>query len=803
MKLAQDEDVIINFREEQLKPILLEDDRRLELATLFTDVYKKHMHEHVALREAYCQQALLPEILRDIRHDHLFAGGVFYNLMACIGLEYYCNDKVEALIADDTPRASRSDEDNWLLETIGFSSSGFCFDYQTLGEMRDAHEAGSDEYVRIDGMINFWLKESTRTKYNEMLPKSITDALGTTSAFDVRFAVGYPRLATFSMDYDLLLTKGIPGLEQKIQENLDASTENGEDEKVSVYQAMLISLDTVKDLCRIYIEKAEKSLETETNEKRMGELEKMRDSLAAAINHKPESLHQAIQLFWIYMVTTRTRNFSRMDVYLGDFYANDIDSGVETEESAQELLNNLWLMISDLNYFGLGLVPNGRIFIGGKGRRNEVNANRFAMAAMEASDQVREVVPQLTLRFHEGQDPALFEKAVDIIGKGTVHPGLYNDDVHIPSVMETYHVSESEAAKYIPQGCGELNLDGCTIGSPNSILNLVHGLELVLHNGYNHVINDQRGLAQGEPESFDTFDKLLDAYYKQLDFIYDVLAHRHAIEHEAMAKESGFVLHSILTHDCIGRGETLYNGTRYKGGIIETFGMTNLADSLYAIRTLVYEDQKYTLRDVVTMLDTNFEGYEQERMEFLRMPKYGNDHHGVDELHREIANKLNFLAYDKAGKYDLDFFLNCNLNPGGAIYGDNTCATADGRLEGVSFALGNCPTAGMDASGMTALLNSMARPVEKHAGCVHNLKLSKDLFSEENRPKLMMLLKAYFANGGMQLMMTALNKDDLKNAMEKPEEYRELMVRVAGWTGHFVEQESYLQKEIYERTFYS
>ena len=133
----------------------------------------------------------------------------------------------------------------------------------------------------------------------------------------------------------------------------------------------------------------------------------------------------------------------------------------------------------------------------------------------------------------------------------------------------------------------------------------------------------------------------------------------------------------------------------------------------------------------------------------------------------------------------------------------NACATADGRLEGVSFALGNCPTAGMDTSGMTSLLNSMARPVEKHAGCVHNLKLSKDLFSEENRPKLMVLLKTYFANGGMQLMMTALNKDDLKNAMEKPEEYRELMVRVAGWTGHFVEQESYLQKEIYDRTFYS
>jgi pyruvate-formate lyase len=202
------------------------------------------------------------------------------------------------------------------------------------------------------------------------------------------------------------------------------------------------------------------------------------------------------------------------------------------------------------------------------------------------------------------------------------------------------------------------------------------------------------------------------------------------------------------------------------------------------------------------MLDANFEGYEPQRAEFLRMPKYGNDHQGVDELHREIANKLNHLAYDKAEAYGLDFFLNCNLNPGGAIYGDNTCATADGRLEGVSFALGNCPTAGMDTAGLTALLNSMARPVEKHGGNVYNLKLSMDLFSDENRPKLMMLLKSYFGNGGMQLMMTALNKDDLEKAMENPQEYRDLMVRVAGWTGRFVEQESYLQKEIIERTFY-
>jgi len=803
VKLANATTTLCFDRKDVLAPIHMGDEQRIELALEFTKIYQEHGDKPVAVREALCQRAVLPKMCRDVPDDHLFAGGMFYNFLVGVGLEYCANAKMDALTADDSPRSSRSPEMQKQRNTLGFSNSGFCFHFEALDTIADGMEPGSSKRQGLREMIDFWLRESTRYKYNQALPKRITDGLGTSDAFDVRFAVGYPRLATFSVDYDLLLRNGLPGLEGRIAESRLGAEEAGSSDKVAVYEAMQISLDTIRELCAVYVAKIGSALAGLVLVERREELARMRESLQAIQVRKPESLHEAIQLYWIYFIATFTKNLGRMDIYFGDFYAADIDAGRESVASAQRLINNLWQMIADLRYLGLGTGPNGRVFIGGRGRRNEANADRFSLAAMEASRLVRATEPNLTLRFYQGQDPALMAKAITVIGEGTIHPGLYNDDVHIPMVMDAFGVDESEAAKYIPQGCGELNMDGCTVGSPNSILNLMHGLELVLHNGWNHVIGEQRGLAQGSPETFTTFESLLEAYFRQVDAVYDILAQRHAIEHEVMAKETGFVMLSILTHDCIGKGETLYTGARYKGGIIETFGMTNVADGLHAIRELVYRRKVFSLAELVAMLDADFDGCEDARQMMLSLPKYGNDNPEVDALHRQIVNTLNESAWSKAAKWGLDFFLNCNLNPGGAIYADNTGASADGRRAGVAFALGNCPTAGMDTSGITALLNSMARPVRKHAGFVHNLKVSRDLFSAENRAKLESLISTYFSRGGMQLMVTALNRDDLENAMREPEKYRNLMVRVAGWTGRFVEQSAYLQKEILNRTFYA
>jgi pyruvate-formate lyase len=295
----------------------------------------------------------------------------------------------------------------------------------------------------------------------------------------------------------------------------------------------------------------------------------------------------------------------------------------------------------------------------------------------------------------------------------------------------------------------------------------------------------------------------LDAFKKQVDHTNELFAQRHAIEHAVEKETAAFLFMSMLTDDCIDRGKALFDeGARYLGGIIETFGLTNASDSLVAIRELVYEKKVFTLEQLVKMTDSNFEGYPRERKLLLEAPKFGNDDPVADDFHTELSQFVCQNAAAKAAKNGLHFFLNCNLNVGGLHYSALSKASADGRCYGDSFALGNAPTAGRDKRGITALLNSLSKHEEPSSGYVQNLKLSRDLFAGENLEKTKRLIETYFETGGCQLMVTALNQQDLVEAMNEPEKYPNLLVRVAGWTSKFVDLPRRYQEEIANRTFY-
>jgi pyruvate-formate lyase len=448
-------------------------------------------------------------------------------------------------------------------------------------------------------------------------------------------------------------------------------------------------------------------------------------------------------------------------------------------------------------------INNCRIIVGGKGRRNPDNADQFAFAAMEVTQEMKEQEPNLTLRFFKGQDPALFEKALDLIADGCVHPTLYNDDEHIPMVAKAYGVTEQEAEGYLPQGCGEIQIDHKSISSPNNIINFLAALDLVLHDGYNTTVREQRGIKVGSLEHFDTFDKLYDALKKQIDYTNELFARRNKIENEVHARTSAFLFTSILTDECITRGKGIFaGGAKYLGSQIETFGLTNTADSLAAIKKLVYDEKKITLARLVKVLDADFEGYDDEFKMMRSCPKFGNDDSYADDLYEDLCRFVNENVASKAKQCGLDFFLNCNLNPGGVRYGEGTKASADGRQAGDALAVGNAPTAGFDTQGMTALLNSMKKQYKLHSGFVQNLKVSKELFAAGNRDKLKSILQAYFETGGIHLMITCLNPEDLQNALKEPEKYPNLLVRVGGWTARFVNLEKSVQKEIVNRTLY-
>jgi pyruvate-formate lyase len=371
-------------------------------------------------------------------------------------------------------------------------------------------------------------------------------------------------------------------------------------------------------------------------------------------------------------------------------------------------------------------------------------------------------------------------------------------------VENAFNVGTEEAEQYIPYGCGEYVLDHISFGSPNCSLNLLKALEVALHNGRNIMTGETIGLATGQLEDFKDFDDLLDAYKKQVEFFVESLAKRHAFEYKIERENASFLYPSMLYDYCLERGKSFVDGgTKYLGGIIETFGMVNAADSLAVIKKLVYDKKILKLQELVEILDNNFKGYLREDKIIESLLKYGNDNAEMDNMVCEISDHVASYTMEQADKVGLDYFLVVNINNYMNVdLGQETAASADGRKKKEPLANGNTPTAGNDICGVTAFLNSITKVnPDVHAGYTQNMKFSKNMFNK-NREKLKALLDTYFARGGAQAMITVVSKDDLENAMKEPDKYRNLIVRVGGFSARFVELAEEVQRDLIERTLY-
>ena len=229
---------------------------------------------------------------------------------------------------------------------------------------------------------------------------------------------------------------------------------------------------------------------------------------------KPESFREGIQLINLYTVLEGARNYGRLDDALAALYCQDIDNSVISEEEGIRLLSGLWKLIIDRGYR-----YDSRIIIGGAGRKDEKSANRLVLAIMETSRRVKDIVPQLAFRFSKNQDPALYQKALDVIGEGNPFPMLYNDDVNIPAVQKAFNVPYEEAMHAIQFGCGEYVLNHRSVGTPSAVINLLAALNVTLHKGIDPVTGKPAGMPQQRYEkygNFETFDRLWEAYKEQI-----------------------------------------------------------------------------------------------------------------------------------------------------------------------------------------------------------------------------------------------------------------------------------------------
>jgi len=733
----------------------------------FTDTYRANSHDKY-LREALCCKVQWPVGLQDIQENDLFAGHPFTPLLGFVAQEdkgstgYYCN------------------EDDLIKLKLDKTLSKNC-----------KH--------KIDELIAFWKVEATTAKAKKQFTEEMKAALPSDLYYEESgIAFTLWRLSGIQLDYYKLVHLGIPGLRAEIVEKQQVVEKDSDSWKL--YEAMLISLDTFRDVCLFYAEQASELIQKTTDNQHRTDLLAMSRILSKLPSNKPESFREGIQLISLYTVLDRVRNYGRLDDALADLYCHDIDNNVISEEEAVRLLSGLWKLIIDRKHR-----YDSRIIIGGGGRHDEFKANRLALAIMETTRRVNDIVPQLALRFSKNQDPKLYQKALDVIVEGNTFPMFYNDDVNIPSVEKAFNLPYEEANHAIQFGCGEYVLDHRSVGTPSAVINSLAALNVTLHKGIDPVTGKSIGMPQVRFEKygkFETFEQLFSAYKEQIEYHVVPLAQHEKLEYDVAGKEAAHLLTSMLMDDCIARGKGIYEGgIRYLGGTLELYGNTNTSDSLVAIKQLVYEQKKFTLEELIIMLDADFVGFEKERKMLLNCPKYGNDNEIADAMLMEVHNHICQFTRKQNEAVGLHSYMIVNINnDANTVIGEYTSASADGRKAFTFMNPGNAPVGGADKSGTTAFLNSIAKPAtDIHAGAVQNMKFSKELFNE-HRIQLENLLATYWQKGGAQAMLTVLGRDDLEAAMAHPELYQNLIVRVGGFSERFVNLPRHTQLEVLSRT---
>ncbi len=605
--------------------------------------------------------------------------------------------------------------------------------------------------------------------------------LGVSSIPDGRLALTIP-------DLDKLLSLGLHHLYEEVA---------SKDQTDSFIQALMITITSIGDAIDFYKYQLCCILEKEPDN---AQVRHLYNDLSVIRYLKPSTFSQALQLFWIYAVVSDLMNYGRMDVYLGDFYAQDLKQGILDEETAILYLTELYTKIKRI-----GKIHDARIIIGGLGRRNPQNADQLALLLMETTRRVKEVIPQLTLRCYSGMDQAVFDKALEVNAEGCSFPILYSDDTNIASIQKAFNVSMEEAMNYIPAGCGEYVLEGRSVGTPNSSLNLLKALELALHHGKDMYYQIQAGPDTGDVEEFSTFEDLWNAFTAQIDPELKLVAYAEKDCYDIIAENAGCLHLSLLMHDCIEKKKPLLEGgVRYFHGMTEIMGMISAADSLTAIKSIVYDKHLMSLKQLVSILDANFEGYEKEHKLMLACPKYGNDNDEADQMTLRVFNYIATSSLSLTEQTGLDRYMMVSVNNSeSAVWGNVTMASACGRKNGEALANANGASIGCDRNGATALLNSMRKfDHSLHAGVINNIRFTKELFSDQFE-KMKQLIQAFFLNNGSQLNLMVIGKDDLLRAKEHPEEYQNLIVRIGGFSARFVELDPIVQEEIIKRTTFA
>lgn len=629
-------------------------------------------------------------------------------------------------------------------------------------------------------------------------------------------------------DYEIILEKGFDGIKKEALERLESLDEDSAVdtlEKKPFLEATIITCDAIVLWANRYAELAEELAKNEKDGKKKEELLRIAENARRVPEFPPENFYQALQSQWFVQMFSRIEQKTgtvisngRMDQYLYPYYKRDIEKGIITEKKAEELLECMWVGMSEFvdlylsetgGAFNEGYAHWEAVTIGGVDREGNDAVNELTYLFLKSKRNFPLNYPDLAARIHTLSPNRYLHEVAKTIKEGSGFPKLINDDEVIPLLLAKGAGIE-EANDYSVSGCSECRMPNRdTFTSPCAYINFAAALEMTLYNGKMLKYGDEViGLKTGEVEEFASFEEFLSAYLKQQKyFIRNAFIQEHEIIRlRAMhfASPLGSLLHKLCRDSYMDIHQPYIPGG-IDLGYFEFIGYGTVIDSLAAIKKFVFEEKKVTWEKLKAALKADFEGYEDIRELLQTAPAYGND----DEYADVIGKRIDREALDFAAKYseELGVHLDLRLVPftSHVPFGKVVSATPNGRKAYVPLSDGSSASQGADKNGPTAvLLSNFAtknRGYKERASRLLNIKLSPSCVEgETGTEKLVQFIRAWHDLRLWHIQFNVLNTETLRKAQQRPEEYKNLLVRIAGYSAYFTELSKDLQDDIIART---
>lgn len=804
-------------------------------AKLLTESYKATENEPIITRRAKAFAHILRHIPIIIRDDELIVGS---STLAPRGCQTYPEFSYQWLEDELDTVETRSADPFYIAE-------------ETKEELREVHKYWKGK-TTSELALSYMAPEAVRAiEHNIFTPGNYF----------------YNGVGHVTVKYEEVLAVGYEGIIKKAEQELSECNVGDGDyaERSHFLQAVILSCRAVIEYAQRYSALAQEMADRCTDAARKEELLRIAENCSRVPAKGAQNFYEACQSFWFVqqLIQLESSGHSispgRFDQYMYPYYKKDMENGNISREFAQELMDCIWVKLNDLNkcrdavsaegFAGYSLFQN--LIAGGQNKEGEDVTNDLSFMCIQASMHVRLPQPSLSVRVWNGSPHEFLIKAAELTRTGIGLPAYYNDEVIIPS-LQNRGLSLEDAREYNIIGCVEPQKAGKTEGWHDAaFFNMCRPLELVFANGEDK--GEMVGVPIGEVTEMSSFEEFYNAYKKQMEYCISLLVNADNAIDVAHAKRCPLPFLSCMVDDCLKRGKSVQEGGAvYNFTGPQGFGIANMADSLFAVRKLVYEEKKVTMEEMKEALAWNFgkgldqqsvsdtaeavlrkmkdagqkidentvssilkavmnaqpgeekmKRYEEIHNMIEEVPKFGNDIPEVDYFARDVAytytKPLQNYKNPRGGQFQAGLYpVSANVPLGG-----QTGATPDGRYAHTPVADGVSPSAGKDVNGPTAAATSVSRLDHfiVSNGTLFNQKFHPSALSgREGLEKFVALIRSYFDQKGMHMQFNVVDRDTLLDAQKYPEKYKHLVVRVAGYSALFTTLSRSLQDDIIRRT---